>query len=55
MRVAVIGAGVIGLAAAYYLSQGKKDVLVIEKYDSFGEIDLMGQYYEETFYSIIFF
>jgi len=34
--ITIIGAGVIGLAAAYYLSQGKNDVLVLEQYDSFG-------------------
>ncbi|MFQ5952697.1 MAG: NAD(P)/FAD-dependent oxidoreductase [Candidatus Omnitrophota bacterium] len=35
--IAIIGAGVIGLAASYVLSGGDKEILVIERNDSFGQ------------------
>lgn len=35
--VTIIGAGIIGLAAAYILSDNKKETLVVEKNDSFGQ------------------
>jgi len=35
-NITIIGAGVCGLAAAFQLSPKHKDILVVEKYDSFG-------------------
>ena len=35
--IAIIGAGVVGLATSYALSESPKDVLVIEKHPSFGQ------------------
>ncbi len=35
--IAIIGAGVIGLATAYTLSNSGKDIIVIEKNPSFGQ------------------
>ncbi len=54
--VVIIGAGVVGLAAAYELSQAGKDVLLAEKNESFGkhtssrnsEVIHAGVYYPES-------
>lgn len=35
-KVTIIGAGVIGLAIAYYLSKSLENILVIEKEDTYG-------------------
>lgn len=37
VEIAVIGAGVVGLAIAYELSSQAKEVCVLEKYESFGQ------------------
>ena len=37
VKVAIIGAGVIGLNIAYELSKSMTDIIVVEKNDSFGQ------------------
>ena len=37
VNIAIIGAGVVGLAVAAYVSRKKQNVLVIERHESFGQ------------------